>query len=99
MKKIIALVLAAVMVFALCACGKAADGKTADSGFKAGFIFLHDENSTYDANFINAAKAACDNLGVTAILKTNIPGSGVLRSRCRARRRRLLRHLRRQLRS
>ncbi len=73
MKKIIALVLAAVMVFALCACGKAADGKTADSGFKAGFIFLHDENSTYDANFINAAKAACDNLGVTAILKTNIP--------------------------
>ena len=73
MKKIIALVLAAVMVFALCACGKAVDGKTAASGFKAGFIFLHDENSTYDANFINAAKAACDNLGVTAILKTNIP--------------------------
>ena len=24
--------------------------------FKIGFIFLHDENSTYDANFINAAK-------------------------------------------
>ena len=23
---------------------------------KAGFIFLHDENSTYDLNFINAAK-------------------------------------------
>ena len=25
---------------------------------KAGFIFLHDENSTYDLNFINAAKEA-----------------------------------------
>lgn len=24
---------------------------------KVGFIFLHDENSTYDLNFINAAKA------------------------------------------
>ena len=30
---------------------------------KAGFIFLHDENSTYDLNFINAAKAACEKHG------------------------------------
>ena len=29
---------------------------TVPSDFKIGFIFLHDENSTYDANFINAAK-------------------------------------------
>ena len=33
---------------------------SADEGttVKAGFIFLHDENSTYDLNFINAAKEA-----------------------------------------
>ncbi len=73
MKKIIALLLAAVMVFALCACGKSSDSGSAAPEFKAGFIFLHDENSTYDANFINAANAACANLGVTGILKTNIP--------------------------
>ena len=40
---------------------------------KVGFIFLHDENSTYDKNFINAAKEACQNLGVDLILRTNIP--------------------------
>ena len=73
MKKIIALLLAAVMVFALCACGKSSDSGNAAPEFKAGFIFLHDENSTYDANFINAANAACANLGITGILKTNIP--------------------------
>ena len=74
MKKILALALVLVMVFALCACGSASQGKKDDdSGFKVGFIFLHDENSTYDANFINAANAACVNLGVTGILKTNVP--------------------------
>ena len=40
---------------------------------KAGFIFLHDENSTYDLNFINAAKAACEELGIEYMSKTNIP--------------------------
>ena len=34
---------------------------------------LHDENSTYDLNFINAAKAACEQLGVEAVIRTNIP--------------------------
>lgn len=42
-------------------------------GFKAGFIFLHDENSTYDLNFLNAAKEACETLGVECVTKTNIP--------------------------
>ena len=45
----------------------------AASDVKVGFIFLHDENSTYDLNFINAAKEACDKLGVEYVLKTNIP--------------------------
>ena len=30
-------------------------GDTAASDIKVGFIFLHDENSTYDLNFINGA--------------------------------------------
>ena len=43
---------------------------------KVGFIFLHDENSTYDLNFMNAAKEACANLGFSEdqyIFRTNIP--------------------------
>ena len=45
------------------------------SNVKVGFIFLHDENSTYDLNFINAANEACDALGISKdnrILKTNV---------------------------
>ena len=41
--------------------------------FKVGFICLHDENSTYDLNFINGAKEACEALGVQYEIKTNIP--------------------------
>jgi basic membrane protein A len=47
--------------------------ETATSGIKMGFICLHDENSTYDANFINAAEEACATLGVEAVFKKNIP--------------------------
>ena len=46
------------------------------SSMKVGFIFLHDENSTYDLNFINGAKQACAELGLSEdqyMLKTNIP--------------------------
>ena len=43
------------------------------SALKVGFIFLHDENSTYDLNFMNAAKEACETLGVQSVFKTNIP--------------------------
>ena len=39
---------------------EAATDSEAVTGVKAGFIFLHDENSTYDLNFLNAAKAACE---------------------------------------
>ena len=46
---------------------------TAKSDIKMGFICLHDENSTYDLNFINAAKEACDEMGVEYVIKTNIP--------------------------
>ena len=43
------------------------------SDLKVGFIFLHDENSTYDLNFLNAAKEACEEMGVEYMFKTNIP--------------------------
>ena len=54
-----------------------ADTASADAGeslnIKVGFICLHDENSTYDLNFINGAKEACAALGIEPIIKTNIP--------------------------
>ena len=66
MKKIIALVL--VLALCLTAVSVMAEG----AKVKIGFIFLHDENSTYDLNFINGAKEACEKLGVDYELKTNI---------------------------
>lgn len=45
---------------------------------KVGFIFLHDQNSTYDKNFMDAADAVVAKLGLTAeqvIYKTGIPES------------------------
>ena len=83
MKKFLAMLLALVMALALVACGdKNTDANTngddsADAAkVKVGFITLHDENSTYDLNFINAAKKAIADLGLTEddyILKTNVP--------------------------
>ena len=62
MKKILALALTLAMVVSLCACGggnASKDGSAAAEGgntaVKAGFIFLHDENSTYDLNFIKGS--------------------------------------------
>ena len=71
MKKILSLLVALTMIFALAAV--AAPAASAETPVKAGFIFLHDENSTYDLNFINAAKEACEKLGVEYLLKTGIP--------------------------
>ena len=72
MKKVIALLLSLVMVASLAECG-GSDAGAKKSGLKAGFIFLHDENSTYDLNFINAAKEACQAVGAEIVLKTNVP--------------------------
>ncbi len=77
MKKIFALLLALVMVFTLAACG-GNGGEEPKDDFKVGFIFLHDENSTYDKNFIDAAKAVQAELGLTddqVLMKVNIPES------------------------
>ena len=43
-----------------------------------GLIALHDENSTYDKNFIDAFKAACEEKGLKQgeyVIATNIPES------------------------
>ena len=69
MKKILSLLLAVVMVMGLFAVSAAPDA----ADVKIGFIFLHDENSTYDLNFLNGAKEACEKLGVEYIIKTNVP--------------------------
>lgn len=47
---------------------------------KVGFIFLHDQNSTYDKNFMDAANAVVARLGLTSdqvVFKTNIPETDV----------------------
>ena len=57
-----------------------ADSQTVevDPDFKVGFIFLHDENSTYDKNFMDAAKAVQAEFGMSddqVLFKTNIEES------------------------
>ena len=77
MKKFLSAILAAVMLLTLASCGTATTQENeAASNVKVGFIFLHDENSTYDKNFIDAAKAVQSDLGLTdaqVMFKTNIP--------------------------
>lgn len=75
-KRILALLLAVVAIVGLFAGCATTDNGGDDAAIKVGFIFLHDENSTYDLNFINGAEEACKNLGLEdsqVIIKTNIP--------------------------
>lgn len=51
-------------------------GITVPEDFKFGLICLHDESSTYDKNFIDAAKKACKEMGLKdnqLVMKTSIP--------------------------
>ena len=91
MKKTLTILLALILVAALLAgCGGTtqpaqnntpANNETpantdAKANLKVGFIFLHDENSTYDLNFLNAAKETCAAMGFSEdqfIYRTNIP--------------------------
>lgn len=82
MKKLLAMVLCLVMVFSFAACGnKGGKGDAEGSAvtkenIKVGFIFLHDENSTYDKNFMDAANETKKALGLSdeqIVFKTNIP--------------------------
>lgn len=83
MKRILAFLLCFVMLFALCACNgntnttipepEPGPAPVINQPLKVGFIYLHDENSTYDLNFLNAAKEACEAADVEIINKTGIP--------------------------
>ena len=99
MKKILAFLLAAMMVLAFAACGDDnggtptptpdVKGMSADvlprnamtpsveipADFKIGMICLHDENSTYDNNFIQALRQVQKDLGLSddqVVIVTNI---------------------------
>ena len=82
MKKIMVLILCVVAALSLAACGKEEEtGK-----IKIGLICLHDENSTYDKNFIDAMKEMQKNLGLSedqVIYKTNVDESNVCYDACK----------------
>lgn len=82
-KKIVALVLvlalAASLAIGLAACNDPDNSQLVfgpeDADITFGMICLHDENSTYDANFINAARELAASKNVRVIIKTGIPES------------------------
>ena len=71
MKKIVSLALSAIMATGLVAGLSACGEKT----YKIGMICLHGSASTYDKNFIDAMKQACENKGLSDELTivTDIP--------------------------
>ena len=76
LRKVLAVVLALIMIVAtFAACGGNENKDDSKTALKVGFIFLHDENSTYDKNFMDAAIAACEEMGVEYAQKTQIPES------------------------
>lgn len=73
MKKMSKIALGTVAALSLTAFAGMTGCAEGEATVKAGFIFLHDENSTYDLNFINAAKEACESQGIEYVFKTGIP--------------------------
>lgn len=76
MKKLVALGLAAaVAVAGLGAFAGCTDGGDDDT-ITVGFIALHDDNSTYDKNFLDAIREACENKNIPSenlVIRTGIP--------------------------
>ena len=93
MKKILAMILAVLMLLSMAACAAPENAGNAltesplgakeivkdfeiKDDFKIGFICLHDEKSTYDKNFLDAADEVIQALGLTKdqyIIKINVP--------------------------
>ena len=90
-KKILSILLVAAMLVTMCmafaSCGQEQPAETTKgnneetpgavdySNFKIGVILLHDENSTYDLNFLNGIKAVKEELKLKdsqVIIKTNV---------------------------
>ena len=73
MKKLLALGLAATI--AVAGVGALAGCTQGDDELTVGFIALHDDNSTYDKNFLDAIREACANKGIDQdhlIIRTGI---------------------------
>ncbi len=88
LKRVISVLLLTTMVLCSCfGCAKKNEGKVvsdtpvvatdgeaeSNASIKFGLICLHDEQSTYDKNFIDAFKAACEGMNVEYEIKTGIP--------------------------
>ena len=77
MKKVLAIVVSITMIMVMFAsCGGSGGGSSDEGSFKVGLICLHDENSTYDLNFINGFNEAMEEMGLSAdqyVIKTNVP--------------------------
>ncbi len=70
--------LLATLSATLIACNSDDDNKSAYANIKIGMLCLHDENSTYDKNFITAMNEVVEKLGLSedqVIIKTGIPES------------------------
>lgn len=80
MKKLLTIVMALALAIVACvSCGNTTSSDNSDNTsnvsktVKAGLITLHDENSTYDKNFIDAFIAACEAKGIDYLIKSGIP--------------------------
>ena len=80
MKKLIAIILALILVMGLVACGRQVETPIANPEptaakelpVKVGFIYLHDEQSTYDLNFLNAAREVLFGMRILIIQTTDL---------------------------
>ena len=73
MKKLLTIVMALALAIVACvSCGNTPNNSGKDEKIKVGLITLHDDKSTYDKNFIDAFKAACEVKGVTPVIQTGI---------------------------
>ncbi|MBQ7295527.1 MAG: BMP family ABC transporter substrate-binding protein [Clostridia bacterium] len=97
MKKFLAVLLAALMLFTLAACGGNGDDtsttdpnagaeNTAVSDLKIGVVLLHNETVGYDENFMIAVEAACDELGINKetnlLYKKDVPEDSACYDAC-----------------
>ena len=78
MKKLLSLVLSLALVcgalVGLTACGDSGNSTGGEeTKLKVGLICLHNSDSTYDKNFIDAFEYACKKKGVDYIIKTDVP--------------------------
>lgn len=73
---VIAVLASCMVIFAACGEKTNTDDTKTEDTFKVGLICLHDKNSTYDKNFINAMEEVQKELGLSneqVIIKTGIP--------------------------